>query len=526
MLVLTFFSNSIMNYSLVEVSSEYIGSGKLTSRVRGSGTVETKEPYAVVLKTSRKIKTMEAKVDKEVSTGDVLFTLDEGDSSELREAKKALIAAESAYTTKILTKNITVEERKAAESGALGSLEERQKQLEDLKNKSDAANAYLDTMTLVNSNQSANSVDKYLDEAESERRKQSQSAELKPLEDKAAEAKNAETAASAALTEAQAELTAAKAENPVDPTKVTDCENKVNEAKIAHDNTVKAIASADKAVSDAKYNQSVSDYNYKMQTIQENIEAAEYSDELAITLNIAKKNADDAKKALDDAVATMTSQIELVSDYENILQLRKDVADLEEEVIEPEFKSPINGTVTEILYTAGQTPAKDETVLYIKPDSKAFTISFSTTQSNAGKIKVGDAAEVVNNWYGGTITAKVSKISKDRDNKANSVITCELEGDVKAGDNYTLSIGSSSSNYEYIVPTSSIREDSNGKFIYTIESKSTPLGNRYYARRCDIEVIAEDDTRTAVTGPSDEQGYVITTTSKPIEPNQQVRLAE
>ena len=102
------------------------------------------------------------------------------------------------------------------------------------------------------------------------------------------------------------------------------------------------------------------------------------------------------------------------------------------------------------------------------------------------------------------------------------MIICEMKGDVSVGDSYTLSIGEQSSNYDTIVPTSAIREDSNGKFILIIESKSTPLGNRYYARRVDVDVITSDDTKSAVTGALEGYEYVIT---KPIKENEQVRLA-
>jgi hypothetical protein len=77
-----------------------------------------------------------------------------------------------------------------------------------------------------------------------------------------------------------------------------------------------------------------------------------------------------------------------------------------------------------------------------------------------------------------------------------------------------------------VVPTSCIREDSNGKFILILESKSTPLGNRYYARRVSVEVLASDDTNSAVSGAIEDYSYVITTTTKPVEENQQVRLAD
>ncbi|MCF0187482.1 MAG: HlyD family efflux transporter periplasmic adaptor subunit, partial [Bacteroidaceae bacterium] len=462
MLVLTFFSNSIMNYSLVEVSSEYIGSGKLTSRVRGSGTVETKEPYAVNMKQARKIKTMNVRVDQEVSTGDVLFTLDEGDSTDLKAAKKELLAAQIAYETAVLTSNITVEQRQQIESGSFGSLSDRQKQLEDLKAQADAANAYLATMKLVESNQTntADAAEKALRDAKYANQK-------------------------AGLDDQLNAITAIKTANAGYATE-TDTTKKA-EMRAAYEQALRDEAAKNVEIAQFEANHR----NAELSELTQSLEDAEYADELALTIRLAQKNAEDAAKALTDAVDVMKNQLSLVQSYETITDYQKQVADLEEEVIEPEFKSPVNGTVTEILFTAGQTPGKDETVIYIKPDNKAFTISFSTSQSNAGKIKVGDDAEVVNNWYGGNITAKVSKITKDRDNKANAIITCELDGDVKAGDSYTLSIGSSSSNYEYIVPTSSIREDSNGKFIYTIESKNTPLGNRYYARRCDIEVIAE-----------------------------------
>lgn len=47
MLVLTFFSNTIMNRSLSEITTETATSGKLTERVRGSGMVESNQSYEV-----------------------------------------------------------------------------------------------------------------------------------------------------------------------------------------------------------------------------------------------------------------------------------------------------------------------------------------------------------------------------------------------------------------------------------------------------------------------------------------------
>ena len=61
MLILTFFSNTIMNYSLVEVSTQQVTSGQITSKVRGSGSVEASESYSVTIEETRKIATVNVK---------------------------------------------------------------------------------------------------------------------------------------------------------------------------------------------------------------------------------------------------------------------------------------------------------------------------------------------------------------------------------------------------------------------------------------------------------------------------------
>ncbi|MCF0131478.1 MAG: HlyD family efflux transporter periplasmic adaptor subunit [Pseudobutyrivibrio sp.] len=552
MLVLTFFSNSIMNYSLVEVSTEAIVSDKLTSRVRGSGMVEAKEAYSVVVKHPRKIKTMDVRLDQEVHTGDVLFTLDEGDSTELRTAKKNLLQAEADYEISLLTSSITVEQRKQIESGKLGSLTDRQNLITQLKTNADNANNYLEQVTLLSDQLAAVAVSN--DEEIKSQQEAKNLAAYEVEKDKAADAvKSAEadlekakqpiTDAEAAVTEAEevkkvadatgdaakiseADAALKAARDGLYKTKTdSDLQKEIDEKKQILDEATAVSSDAINKYNNASYNSKINGYNQAIAKLEASDADATKKAEMTQTLNLAKKNADDAKEELDKAADLMKNQITYVLAYENILELRKEVEELEKETVEPEVKAPINGIVTEIMYTAGQTPEESATVLMIKPENKAYTISFSVTQAQAAKIKVGDQADIINNWSSRDITAKVYKITRDKDNKQNSIITCELDGNVDINDTYTLSIGQNTSNYDYIVPTSAIREDSNGKFIYVVESKSTPLGNRYYARRCDIEIITEDDSRTAITGPS-EDAYVITTTSKPIEANQQVRLAD
>ena len=77
------------------------------------------------------------------------------------------------------------------------------------------------------------------------------------------------------------------------------------------------------------------------------------------------------------------------------------------------------------------------------------------------------------------------------------------------------------------MPNSAIRSDANGKFVLKIEAKSSPLGNRYIARRVNVDVLAEDDVNSAVTGELSEWGeFVITTSNAPVKNGDMVRLAD
>ena len=97
--------------------------------------------------------------------------------------------------------------------------------------------------------------------------------------------------------------------------------------------------------------------------------------------------------------------------------------------------------------------------------------------------------------------------------------------EVQPGQTVNLTIGERSDRYDLTVPSSAIREDSNGKFILIIKSKSSPLGNRYIASRVDVDVLASDDTTSAISGSLEGYEYVITTSSSPVEAGAQVRLA-
>ena len=89
LLVLTFFSNTIMNRSLAEVATQGVTSGPITARVRGTGTVTAVGAYELKATQTRKIQSVLVRSGQEISAGDVLFVLGEGESEEVEAAAPA-----------------------------------------------------------------------------------------------------------------------------------------------------------------------------------------------------------------------------------------------------------------------------------------------------------------------------------------------------------------------------------------------------------------------------------------------------
>lgn len=521
MLLLTFFSNTIMNYSLVEVSTQMVSDGKITSKVRGSGTVEASETYAVTISESRKIATVEVKTGDTVQTGDTLFTLEDAKSSELQEAEKSLASLKKDYETAALQSGLTISELEAIEQGTTTSLKDKMNKLSSLQAAVDnAETAVTAAQAKVNDLETRKTA--------AEGATVDTSAEQKALDDANSAKTDAENKVSLLTIDVENnkynsytddQISALKGDEKKAYKKFLELKNELTQAKKDLENCETAVTKATAAL-ESKKESGDSSNTSEVNSISNQLTTANQE------LTAAQKAQEDAEAALKEISEGQVTEVTLASQYNDILEQQKVVDDLQDKSIDAVIKSPISGTITEIAYTAGQTVAADEAMAQIQPENKAFTLSFTATANQAKKLKVGDKAEILNNWYGANISAQVSSIRRDPQDKQNCTIVCTMSGDVSSGDSYTLSVGEQSANYDYIVPTSAIREDSNGKFILTIRAKSTPLGNRYYAQRVDVEVITSDDSQSAVSGALDSYGvYVITTTTKPVEAGQQVRLA-
>lgn len=483
LLVLTFFSNTIMNYSLPEVAVQYITSGTITAKVRGTGTVESGDLYEVKATESRKVQSVEVRVGDHVEIGDVICYLADEESEELKAAREALKplqdaleAAQQAYNAALLTGNLSV----AAMQGA-GS--------------ADSINSYRNRLI------EAQSVVENLER------------QLKETEPSYNAAKEAKEAADLALAEAQNKLNNinnwiqynqdVSSGNPG----VAELEKQRNEAQQI---ALEAQNTANRAAAEL---QRIEAERGKVETQLELAKAdvTTLAGDINTALNLSQLN-----DAIKDARAEIAKQEEKI-------------AELEANAVGASIKAEIAGTITSINVVAGgkTTNGGEATVAVIQPEGKGFTLSFSVTAEQAKRISVGDPAELVNSWWYSNVTATVASIKPDpSDPSRKKLVTCNLDGDLTAGQSLSLQIGQRSQNYDMIVPNSAIREDNNGKFILVVEAKSSPLGTRYYAVRYDVEVLASDDTQSAISGGLYGSESVITTSTKPVEAGQLVRLPD
>lgn len=219
-------------------------------------------------------------------------------------------------------------------------------------------------------------------------------------------------------------------------------------------------------------------------------------------------------------------KIELQQIRDAIKKKTNEIALLEEKATGTTLTAPVSGTIETIAVSAGQKAQANTTLIAITLADKGYTMTCTVTSEQAAKIKTGDVATIQWYYWGETPTARVVSIKPDQASQGkNKIVTLEVTGDVTVGTSLTFTLGEKNTSYDTVIPNSAVREDSKGKFVLIVVAKSTPLGNRYTAKRVDVEVLASDDTNSAVSGALSGE-YVITNSTTPISGGMQVRLSE
>ncbi|MGX8686316.1 MAG: HlyD family efflux transporter periplasmic adaptor subunit [bacterium] len=414
MLVLTFFSNTIMNHSLSQVSVQYVTSGEITPKVRGAGTAEINNAYKVTIKGTRTVRLVNVKVGDTVAKGDMIYRLKKTSSTELEEAKKNLASLETEYEKDMFSGALSDADIYRIRQGNWRTTDSMQSQMSGVNGR---------------------------------------------------------------LSNAEANVASAK--------------NKVN---------------------------SITGSGKKAQAARAAAEATLSSWENAVETITAER---------DKLIESITAEIDLHAKYEQIEEAKALVESLQKKDTRTKVVSPINGKIVSLAYSAGDETSADTEAAVIQPEGSALTVHFSVSKEQAANLKTGTAAEAQNAWYYEDFSARLEAINRDPENKDNRILVFSVVcPEVEAGDNVGLTVPQNSVYYDYIVPNSAIHEDNQGKFILIVESRQSPLGNRYVASRVNVDVLASDESVSAISALLLGYEYVITNATKPVSAGEQVRLAE
>lgn len=546
MLVLTFFSNTFMNYSLPEVAAQYVQSGTITAKIRGTGTVESGDPYNVKITETRTISSVLVKTGDKVEKGDPLFLLEDKESKELTDAQAALDKAMLDFELALLSGDISNSTFQNVQNGNVASINTYQSRIVAAEAEIDRWQKQVDEATnAINQLKTAQvNVDAGgTPDTGSEQNKVNaaqaalNSDEVKIAKDKISEWQAAQATCQATIDKYNENIASSVSGNGF-VNQVTEDEYQlalknreqyqslINERQAfinnnpdkvkAYDEKVKALADANKALADKQNSKENSTNSLTVQTQNWQTELDKR--------NIQLKAAQDTKEQLLKDIST-----ELNLDYQldSLQKQRDDIAKLQENAVGASIEAPISGTITSVTVKAGDEAQPDTALVTMQPEGKGFTMSFSVTNDQAKRLSVGDKADLVNSWRYSDMDITLASIKPDTtDPGQKKLLTFDITGDeVTPGQSLNVSVGQKSANYDLIVPNSAIREDSNGKFILIVESKSSPLGNRYVATRVDVEVLASDDTQSAVSGALYGSEFVITTSTQPVEAGKLVRLA-
>ena len=575
LLVLTFFSNTWMNRSLPEVATQSVTSGSITARVRGTGTVAANGSHQVKATENREIRAVMVKAGQEVSTGDVLFVLGQGEASELEQAQEQLRSLQVSYQRAAAGSsgggNYAADELriKAAKedmerSGAkLRALEEKAQ--EDLPTaQRDAAQQLVDskqealdaaTDTLTEKQEALDEAQSILESYQSTydsmyssalydvSQKEADAPAAEALYNAAAERYNSDPsaenleameAAKAAWDAAEDAILSAKAY--MDNLETTEIHSKLEAQKSAVTTAQADVdaAQADAETLQAELNAAAEDLGHWQDIIDQILAAGPDSDDYIA----AKEAYSDDCIYYQDLVASLESK--RAADARSAAQTGIELMDIAQQIEKAKAKveslsggddnmitAKVSGTVQSISCTSGDTKLKGDILCTIEVPDMGHTLSISVTNEQARRLRVGDVGSVSNYYWGSQITCTLTSIQVDPKNPQNNkLLTFDVDGDVSTGQEITVSVGQKSASYDVIIPNSAIRSDSNGSFVLAVESRNSPLGNRYVARRVSVEVLAADDANSAVTADLGYGDFVITTSSAPVKNGELVRLAD
>lgn len=234
-----------------------------------------------------------------------------------------------------------------------------------------------------------------------------------------------------------------------------------------------------------------------------------------------------SKEKNDDNLKRQVAALDNEQKAESIEMKKDEISNLQKKRKRVVIKAKLAGTVSDVTAKSGENTAPGNSLLQIQSRRNGFQLSIPVTTEQSKLVKRGDNATVLNIWDD-DVKVILANIKSDQQNpNAGKTLVFNVTGkSIENGTSLSISVGEKKANYDYIVPTSAIREDSDGKFVLIVQEKSSPVGNRYIAKREEVTVITQNETQSAISAGFDSHVSVITTSSKAVEKGDYVRLAQ
>lgn len=531
LLALTFFSNTIQNMTLPEVSTVAVDDGSITAKIRATGKVNAVGNNEVKAEGTRTIAAVKVKVGQEVSEGDILFVMGEAGTEELEVATDARDSASWSYKRAQNSYPIdtTKTSRMSADTAAT-ALEHAEVALAEARKQVDAYTLTDESIETAQNEvyQAQENLAMAIESAQATRDQAERN--FQPYVQKLEELYNIIDERQRAWEEAQTEEEKQACEIAYYQA-VSDCDSyyqteyvpaETTYLKAMEDTSGEEAAKTNLYNAEAKLNSLTSSYNIANEKYQQAVQREEEAqaafdlameryylacDEYNQSAGNAWLNVQEAKETLDKKQAKV----------DNLEGIGEDI----------NVYAKVSGIVESVSFSSGDKVVKDDVMCVIEVPDMGYKMDVSVTKDQANRLKVGDVGEAVNYYWGKSVTGTINTIKADpKSPQDKRIITFELEGDVTNGQELTLSVGQKSATYDFIVPKSAVKSDNNGYFVLKIESKSNALGNRYFAKRVNIEILAEDDSNRAISGDIGYGDFIITNSSTKVNSGDQVRLAD
>jgi len=522
MVFFTFFSNTILNISLPEVETAQPTSGTITNAIRGNAPAEAAGSYSVEVEFASRILAVYVREGDAVEQGERLMTLEAGENE--LEAQLAELRLRHQHMLLDMT------------STGYAMQNERIRQARE-----DLERAIADRNVLGNAPMTEGAAQAAYDRAKTQlntyqSRVAALEAELGFIDDFDARSTRIgaqvvayEQALSNFLINMNMSYEDWVAENP-------DASNQWAQAvSTARSAMVQAAAIARSAVVSeisteagnvARAQTAVTEAENVLTRVQRIAEA----DERVRTL----------QRALNEALISLASeqQQDSLAHQGQLLDLRaleEEIADLEArlrrqggETVGDEYTITARhaGIVTGLTAIAGQQTEPGLPLARIEVADMGYVAEISIDVRQAQEVRPGVTVEVNTLWWGPGLSGRVTGVRPDPEDATNRrLVTVEIIGEVTAGEQLSLSIPLTSAQFNTIVPRSAVAQDTSGHHVYTLQSRSSPLGTRYTAIRVEVTIEAEDETRVAVRGDLNPRENIIVRSSAPLADRDRVRLA-